>query len=153
MNEVRATCLEKLKKFENHENIENIEKGILNATIIFCRKNEIDVSWDSEMFRAAYELKTQYILINLKRKDRKQFEFPHEICFTDVFELYPEKFKKYKKNYENESEKKEMSGIFECPVCNSNNTTYYQQQTRSSDEAATIFLTCFDCGRKSRLDD
>lgn len=150
MNEIRETCLEKLKKFEN---LENIEKGILNATIIFCRKNEIDISWDSEMFRAAYELKAQYVLTNLKRKDRKQFEFPHEICFTDVFELYPEKFKKYKKNYENESEKKEMSGIFECPVCNSNNTTYYQQQTRSSDEAATIFLTCFDCGRKSRLDD
>lgn len=42
--------------------------------------------------------------------------------------------------------KRTDEGLFECPKCHTKNTHHTEKQTRSADEAATIFIHCFDCG-------
>jgi transcription elongation factor S-II len=40
--------------------------------------------------------------------------------------------------------------MFVCKKCKSRNSTFYEMQTRSADEASTIFITCLDCGNRSK---
>lgn len=39
---------------------------------------------------------------------------------------------------------------FTCRKCKSNKCSYYQMQTRSADEPMTTFVTCLDCGSRSK---
>lgn len=40
------------------------------------------------------------------------------------------------------------SNLFWCNRCKQNKTTYYEKQIRSSDEPASVFVTCIVCGNK-----
>ena len=39
-------------------------------------------------------------------------------------------------------------GLFKCPKCKSNATTYTSVQTRSADEPMTNFITCLNCDNR-----
>lgn len=39
-------------------------------------------------------------------------------------------------------------GVFECSKCHGKRTFSFEKQTRSGDEAGTVFVQCYDCGKK-----
>lgn len=43
------------------------------------------------------------------------------------------------------------SGVYRCPKCKSNNTSYTERQTRSADEPMTVFCRCMSCGARWRI--
>ena len=46
---------------------------------------------------------------------------------------------------------KGVQGMFTCPKCRKDKTTYYQMQTRSADEPMTVFITCTSCQHRWRM--
>lgn len=42
-------------------------------------------------------------------------------------------------------------GLMECKFCHSKRTISFEKQTRSSDEAATLFINCLDCNKNFKI--
>ena len=51
-----------------------------------------------------------------------------------------------------EIEKTGILNIEKCPKCNSYNTGSVIKQMRSSDEAGSTIIECYNCGEKTRKD-
>ena len=42
-------------------------------------------------------------------------------------------------------------GLMPCRFCKSKKTISFEKQTRSSDEAATLFINCLECNKNFRI--
>lgn len=155
MNSIREHCLSNLKKLSTVEDetfFQNIEKGIFNKALKISTENDIEKSWDNDVFSHIYKQRYIEILMNLKKnpylleklisKDISMKEFSD---FT-YEELDSEKWKPVEFIDDDVEE-----GIFQCRKCGSRKTTYYSLQTRSSDEPMTNFITCIECKNRWKM--
>ena len=120
-------------------------------------------SLDDVLCRRRYTRKTRDIISNLTNKNNQKFQdafHSHEISakvlpYMSNYDMFPEltdtirekQYNKWLKNYIMDKKAEQCeSGMFKCPKCKHNATTYYSMQTRSADEPMTNFITCLKCG-------
>jgi DNA-directed RNA polymerase subunit M/transcription elongation factor TFIIS len=74
---------------------------------------------------------------------------PKKIAFLRPDELNPAKYKQIidkEKLEEINIKNQSTSSVFKCPKCKARKVQIIQKQTRSSDEPATDFIECKECG-------
>ena len=155
------------KEIKNKTISLKIEKGIYNYVIKTSRVKHIKRYWGNNTFKDFYLTKVRSIYSNIKKDSYiKNSNFleriksddinPEEICFLDVYEIFPEnwkelidlKMKRDKIKYDLKPEA--MTDVFKCRKCGSRSCSYYEIQTRSADEPMTQFINCLDCGNRWR---
>jgi transcription elongation factor S-II len=138
---------------DNELNAKNVEIGIFNYAIQESKIKKITKKWSNRSFCLLYLTKLKSVMENIHfviDKINTNDIKAQDIAFMNHQELCPEKWKyiiEYKekiKNYEPVIEA--ATNLFTCKKCKSKKCTFYTMQTRSSDEPATIFVTCLDCG-------
>lgn len=146
---------------EDEELSRFLEIGIYNYTIKEANSHKIIKKWDNVHFTQVYLDRLRTIYLNLKKDELlnliKTGEVtPQSVAFMTHQEMDSEHWKtlierkikrdasKFKTNIEASTD------MFTCKKCHSKRSTYYELQTRSADEPATIFVTCLDCGKKSK---
>lgn len=160
----RTYVVHKIQEFNRDritdKHVMNIEKAIFN----WCVKTTKNPSWENRQFVTKYKLKAKNILFSLKEDSSYLFERIHsgEIKTSTIPQLLPDalwpggpwditqkelKVKAMKMDLANDR-LKDYTGMFPCPKCKSDKTTYYQLQTRSADEPMTSFHTCLKCGKR-----
>lgn len=143
---------ETLKKFKDclpEKTAANAERSVYNYAIQTCEKNELEVSWEDEIFCHAYILKSLQLLSELgKNHELKQHIIDNKMGRMLGF-LKPNQLKVNSESQtEEQSEELEIEGLFKCPKCKHKKTTYYSVQTRSADEPMTNFITCLKCSHR-----
>ena len=145
--------------------ITDLEIGIFNWCIDFADKKQIIKNWENNQFRIIYINKCVSIISNLDKvsylknlnlnKRLKENEFkPHEIPFLNLEDIFPEKWNyiidDFHKKEEASKNNKNISKTdqFKCGKCKKRECSYYELQIRSADEAATLFITCLNCGSR-----
>lgn len=149
MNDTRTYVLNRMQKYVESRKAENIEKSIYNYTIDYCRKKNIEQSWDVLLFSHVYVQKA--LEVHKLVEDSKVIDKINtkQVCAKDLAfikhtDLYPEE--KVDDVQEEISE-----GLFQCKRCGSKKTTYYSLQTRSADEPMTNFITCVSCKNRWKM--
>jgi DNA-directed RNA polymerase subunit M/transcription elongation factor TFIIS len=136
----------------------NLEKGVYNYTIKEATTKQIVKKWENHYFTQIYIDRLRSIYINLKTpailNDLKNGVLtPQRFAFMTHQEMNPDRWediidRKIKRDISKFTNKMEAStDMFTCRKCKSKRCTYYELQTRSADEAATLFITCIDCGK------
>lgn len=145
--------------------IKNLEIGIYNVTLEYCKKQEIPLNWESELFKNIYMNKCISLYSQLKKDSYIENKYlihkiknneleAHKIAFLSNEEINPEKWSnlvtKHWDIVKNAYEQKltSMSDSIVCKKCKGRNVTYVEVQTRSADENSTTMATCLDCGCK-----
>jgi len=154
----KITELNRSRVSEKH--VMNIEKAIFN----WCVKTTKNPSWENTLFIRKYKQKVASLVFNMKRDEAFIFERilegeikTHKLPYMLPDELWPGgpwatiqqelKLNALKMDLANDR-LNDYSGMFPCPKCKSDKTTYYQLQTRSADEPMTTFHTCIKCGKR-----
>lgn len=161
---LRAYCVHKIQEYNqgriSEKHVMNIEKGIFN----WCVKNTKNPAWENRIFLQNYKRKVHSILYNLRQDTSYIFEriSQGELKTSQLPTLSPDllwpggpwdlrqkelQIKAMKMDLAN-NRLDDYSGMFPCPKCKSDKTTYYQMQTRSADEPMTSFHTCLKCGKR-----
>ena len=139
----------------------NLEKSVFNYTITEATHKKLIKKWENPYFSQLYLDRLRSIYINLKNKDLLQKLqtrqiTPQTLAFMTHQEMNTQRWQnlidtkmkldanKYTNNLQASTD------MFTCRKCKSKRCTYYELQTRSADEAATIFITCLDCGKNWR---
>jgi transcription elongation factor S-II len=154
--EYRKEIIKELDKIINNEKIIiKIEQSIYNFTNEYIEINNIPIF----LFEEIYENKSKDIIKILNINDNiikliiDNKILPEKLAYMKDEELIPEK-------YEDIIKKKELNKIisqkkgttaFECKKCHARNAEIIQKQTRAADEPPTTFITCLNCGNKSRI--
>jgi DNA-directed RNA polymerase subunit M/transcription elongation factor TFIIS len=104
---------------------------------------------DELLYIIFYELYFEYQLNPCKENliqyvKNKNFLFDHEAFDTIRYLLREEN--KFINDPPSISE-----GLLPCKFCKSKKTISFEKQTRSSDEAATLFINCLDCNKNFRI--
>ena len=139
----------------------NLEKGIYNYAIKEANSRKIVKKWENPNFAQIYIDRLRSIYINLKNEAiltqlHKKEITPQSVGFMTHQEFKPEHWKpmidrKMKRDVAKYNVKIEAStDMFTCKKCKSKKCTFFEMQTRSADEAATIFITCLDCGQNMK---
>lgn len=139
----------------------NLEKGIYNYAIKEANSRKIVKKWENPNFAQIYIDRLRSIYINLKNEAiltqlHKKEITPQSVGFMTHQEFKPEHWKpmidrKMKRDAAKYNVKIEAStDMFTCKKCKSKKCTFFEMQTRSADEAATIFITCLDCGQNMK---
>ena len=139
----------------------NMEKGIFNYAIKEGSQRKIIKKWTNPLFVQLYMDKLRSIYLNLDQLDfLKQIQCgdvsPQIVAFMTHQEINPEQWKEWiDKKMQRDASKfndniQASTNMYTCKKCRSTRCTYYEMQTRSADEAATIFVTCLDCGKHWR---
>jgi DNA-directed RNA polymerase subunit M/transcription elongation factor TFIIS len=139
--------LYKLFQGQSNEKIERLEKCLYNFC---CRKNK---EINTKDFKRCYSFELYSVMSNLKNKK----------TLNDIKDYYLEDIDHFERGtYEKEviEDNKKLklithvsepvAGIHKCR-CGCDKIYSYELQTRSGDEGMTVFLQCYDCGRKWRL--
>jgi DNA-directed RNA polymerase subunit M/transcription elongation factor TFIIS len=143
----------------------NLETGIYNYTIWKTKTRHQQCLWECEKFTNIYKNKVKQVCANLIPdsyvgntsliKKLKNGDFrPHMVAFMKPTELFPEKWqtiiddKAKRDNAMAEVDQSMATEMFYCPRCGNNKTVYYESQTRSSDESASVFITCLVCAKR-----
>ena len=104
---------------------------------------------DELLYIIFYELYFEYQLNPCKDNliqyiKHKKFLFNHEAFDTIRYLLTEEN------NFINDPPSIN-EGIIPCKFCKSKKTISFEKQTRSSDEAATLFIQCLECNKSFRI--
>ena len=137
----------------------NVEMGVYNYAIQEAIKREIIKKWKNPLFCEIYISRLRTIFNNLDTNKELRDQLlngsisPKDFAFITHQEMKPiiwqaliEKQSKRVKN-QFSIHLEASTDMFTCKKCKSKRCTYYELQTRSADEAATIFITCLDCGK------
>jgi DNA-directed RNA polymerase subunit M/transcription elongation factor TFIIS len=153
----------------------NIEIGIFNFAIQKCKEEKIIRHWSNQMFVLVYTDRLRTILFNLKHstflteylfsptststststtllfRAQQMVTFTHQQLNPAIWaDLLAAKEKRNETKFEKDK-KTSTSTLFTCKQCKSTNCSYSQYQTKSGDEAMTIFITCNNCGKNSKI--
>ena len=159
----REWVIKKLKTLKLTKAISiGIEKGLFEFIHNYCETYKIS---DSKICQKLYVEKCISLFSNLNKKSYienkrlyqrvKQKEFnASQLPHMTAAQLFPERWKtlmdkKYlrdKLSYEVRTEG--ASDMYKCGKCKKRMCEYYELQTRRADEAATIFVTCLNCGHR-----
>jgi DNA-directed RNA polymerase subunit M/transcription elongation factor TFIIS len=143
---MRELTLQKFNECLPEKTAANAERSVYNYAIQACEKNDVETSWDSEVFAHTYVMRTLQLLTVLKRDEEfKQHVIDNKMGRMLGF-LKPNQLKMNTDTQNEEpSDELEIEGLFKCPKCKHKKTTYYSVQTRSADEPMTNFITCLKC--------
>jgi transcription elongation factor S-II len=160
----RKNVCDKLMEHINTEDdklVLNLEKGIFNYAIKEASIRKIVKKWENVYFSQLYIDRLRSVYINLKNPELLEQIKNNEITAQSVAfmthqEMRPDhwkdmidkKMKRDASKYTNSIQA--STDMFVCKKCKSRNSTFYEMQTRSADEASTIFITCLDCGNRSK---
>ncbi len=138
------------KLFHGHtsDKIERLEKSMYNYCTRNCKTNS-----DTKEFKRFYSFELYSIMSNYKNNKN----------LNEIKDFYLEDIKHFdrgtyiKEGIEDEKKLKlithvsePVAGIHKCK-CGCDKVYSYELQTRSGDEGMTVFLQCYDCGRKWKL--
>jgi len=139
----------------------DLETQVLNSIVSFCRYNGIDVDWNNHVFWNSYRSKCISVYENIRSKGENWANriVSGEIdckTFVDMpaHEICPSRWKDaLEKIIETEKKlysKNTAASIYlHCSRCKKKSRCdYYQLQTRSADEPMTTFVTCLECDKK-----
>jgi DNA-directed RNA polymerase subunit M/transcription elongation factor TFIIS len=153
---LRQNIVEHFFKMLNNNTFSiEIEEGIYQETLRQTKYQQIETSWNNDLFGLIYIdcfKKTNRFVKNNPEKILKQTIIPRDIASKTDEELYPENWTKIIEEKKILFENKYFPKIeastnnFQCRKCKSNECTYYQMQTRSADEPMTTFVSCIKCG-------
>ena len=159
----RKNIREKLKAFfEKEKDAINLEKGVHNWSLKEATNKKVVKKWDNPFFVQIYIDHLRSIYINLTNETLIKMVNDGEIKSQDIAfmthqEMCPEKWEELIKakiiRDKNKFEQKleAMTDRYTCRKCKSKRCSYYQLQTRSSDEGITTYLTCLDCGQRTKF--
>lgn len=164
---IRDKVIENFKElFEDEELTKQFEHEMLQSISNVAIKEAIEVDWSNRVFWNMYRNKAISLYENLKtdsyienkenwlsKLKNKEITIP---SFVDMsaFDLCPSRWKAtIEKIIENEKKlysKSDAASIFMwCSGCKKKSKCdYYQMQTRSADEPMTTFVTCLECDRQ-----
>jgi DNA-directed RNA polymerase subunit M/transcription elongation factor TFIIS len=139
----------------------NLEKGVYNYAIKEANSRKIIKKWDNPYFVQLYVDRLRSIYVNLKNTELliqvKKKEIPVQtLAFMTHQEMNPQQWKKLiEQKMVRDANKfttkiQASTDMFTCRKCKSKRSSFYELQTRSADEPSTIFITCLDCGGKSK---
>lgn len=147
----RENIRQKLYKLLPPKTADNAEKSIYNYTINISNKYNVDKSWNSEIFINVYVNKALHVLEILNNDpsiieyivSNKLGKYIGTMSYKEIKNCTNDE------NYTQDIEHEEnVRGLFKCPKCKGNKTTYYSVQTRSADEPMTNFINCLDCSHR-----
>ena len=137
-----------------------ITKGIskyLNCSDILSRVIDTISYENASIELVAYK----FTSINLTQKVKDQLHRKSKMTYSETYKfvenlLHEDDVLRAVKDEEDEDEQdipknNLKESFFKCKFCKSRNVTYIQKQTRSADEAMTIFITCQDCSKRSKI--
>lgn len=162
-DEYRRNIREKLGLyFKLEKDAINLEKGIHNWTIKEANNRKVVRKWDNHFFVMLYNSRLKTIMSNLKNPKLIELVEANEIKSQDIAfmthqEMDPEKWhdmieaKKIRDKNKSEQTLEAMTDRYTCRKCRSKKCSYYQMQIRSSDEPATTYVTCLDCGARMKF--
>ena len=139
----------------------NLEKGIYNYSIKEANSKKIIKKWDNPYFSQLYLDRLRSVYVNLKNiellEQVKNKEItPQTLAFMTHQEMNPGQWKTLIEQKTKRDANKFTTNIqastdmFTCRRCKSKRSSFFEMQTRSADEPSTIFITCLDCGGKSK---
>jgi DNA-directed RNA polymerase subunit M/transcription elongation factor TFIIS len=139
----------------------NLEKGIYNYSIKEANSKKIIKKWDNPYFSQLYVDRLRSVYLNLKNMElleqvKNKEITPQTLAFMTHQEMNPGQWKtlieqKMKRDAHKFTTNIQAStDMFTCRRCKSKRSSFFEMQTRSADEPSTIFITCLDCGGKSK---
>jgi len=139
----------------------NLEKGIYNYSIKEANSKKIIKKWDNPYFSQLYVDRLRSVYLNLKNMElleqvKNKEITPQTLAFMTHQEMNPGQWKtlieqKMKRDANKFTTNIQAStDMFTCRRCKSKRSSFFEMQTRSADETSTIFITCLDCGGKSK---
>lgn len=164
-SQIRAKCVEELKKCVLGGKVNEIETGIYNWTIDYAERNSIVKNWQNLRFIQTYTAKAQSILCNLDSNgyvQNKRFSQrfkdgkfnPKELAFLKPENVFPEIWRscldvKHQNNEIVIDQKPEsMTDNYKCGKCHKRECIYREVQLRSADEPMSLLITCVNCGAR-----
>jgi DNA-directed RNA polymerase subunit M/transcription elongation factor TFIIS len=143
---------DKFNKLLDNKISKDIILSINKFTQEYVDANDVPFMFDNvfqekvdEIYNLLINKKSNYLLEALKKNKID----PKRIAFLRPDELNPDKYEKIieKKELEESNKKNQAtSSVFKCPKCKARKVQIIQKQTRSSDEPATDFIECKECG-------
>jgi DNA-directed RNA polymerase subunit M/transcription elongation factor TFIIS len=157
----RSNVRENLSKKINKEAIvKNLERAIFNYAIQEASRRKIIKKWENPYFSQIYVDRLRTIFRNLSPDVINSIStgelYPQTLAFMTHQEMNPGHWetmiqqKKKRDDSKFDTKVEASTDMYTCKKCKSKRCTYYEMQTRSADEAATIFVTCLDCGKHFR---
>lgn len=147
----------------NKKTATKIEKGAYTYVSEQASERSIPHDFKNHIFRNYYFNKIRSIYTNLLKNSyvknnnlhsriKKEIK-PENLAFMKPQSIHPENWKqlveererRYKLLYELRED--EITGVFQCGKCGSWKTKHTEAQTRSADEAMTVFVLCYNCGK------
>lgn len=133
----------------SNQRANNIEKWVHNRYV------------NGTYTRSGYTRKCRSILWNVERSEilRNQLSGKHidyEFVFNqkpwDIMpELWQETLDRHYQKHINKYVNDKDVGMYPCHKCKSMNTKHVQVQTRSADEPMTLYITCMECGKVTKM--
>jgi DNA-directed RNA polymerase subunit M/transcription elongation factor TFIIS len=168
---IRDKVIENFKEiFENDEMTSQFEKEMLHSISNIAVKEGVEVDWGNRVFWNMYRNKAISLYENLKGMDSYVENKENwleklkngELTITqfvemNAFDMCPSRWKAtIEKIIETEKKlysKSDAASIFMwCSGCKKKSKCdYYQMQTRSADEPMTTFVTCLECDRQWKI--
>jgi len=156
--------------FENEEFTKEFEKEMLRSINSIAIKECVEVDWGNRVFWNMYRNKAISLYENLKGTDSyvgnkenwleklktRQLTI-QQFIEMNAFDMCPSRWKAtIEKIIENEKKlysKNDAASIFMwCSGCKKKSKCdYYQMQTRSADEPMTTFVTCLECDKQWKI--
>lgn len=156
--------------FGNEEFAKSFETEMLHSTAAIAVKENVEVDWSNKVFWNLYRNKSISFYENLKGSNSyvenhegwlsklKNKEITiRQFVEMNAFDMCPSRWKSIiEKIIETEKKlysKSDAASIFMwCSSCKKKSKCdYYQMQTRSADEPMTTFLTCLECDRRWKI--
>jgi DNA-directed RNA polymerase subunit M/transcription elongation factor TFIIS len=135
----------------NHFNSNHVETAILERTIRDARAWFVDIDWDNPVFKNMYRNRAIQLF---KCRDLLETMSPDEFANSTPLQQEPGRWRKMVEST-NEKEKatyskRSAASIFmNCSSCKrKTRCDSYQMQTRSADEPMTTFVTCLECDKR-----
>jgi transcription elongation factor S-II len=145
-----------------------IEESCYTYSCEYCKTKNIPTTFTHPVFKDVYICKLRQLYSNLNENSyikntnlktlfAKNKVDVSQIATLNYTELFPSKWKKFKKDLEimnqeifNNNVEQSETDQFQCGKCKQRRCTYYSLQTRSADEPMTNFITCLHCGTNWR---
>lgn len=162
--EIRNKCIKKFDSIFNDNDLSTrLEHGIYQYVINeICSKRNLPINWDASYFKRNYMNKCISLFSNLtyikndnllKKILNKEID-AYDLAFLSPQELFPENWKDLidkklaKDDFLYTNKHITFTDEYKCSKCKQKKCSTYELQTRSSDEPATVFVTCLNCGKK-----
>lgn len=163
-SEIRNKCVKKFDSILNNKNLAiRLEQGIYQFVIDkICHKKNLPINWDAPYFKRNYMNKCISLFSNityinndslLKKISSGEIDV-YDLAFYSPQELFPENWKDLidkkmaKDDFLYANKLIAFTDEYKCSKCKQRKCSTYSLQIRSSDEPATIFVTCLNCGKK-----